>query len=274
TPLHNGFDYTVSSNTLNIPNKTISASDRIDVMYFAVTSATKPTGFRIFKDMLNRIFYKRISKDGTTTLANDLEPSDQTITVANGSVLGEADGTTQLPGVIFIDKERIEFFQKSSNVLSQLRRGTLGTGIKAHSGGTKVVDASGKNTVPYGDTIYTNTYISDGSTVSFNTTFTPSVAPAGTTEPGKPDIDIFIGGQRLLWRSEDGSTLNYVCDGSTANVVLTSSVPANVQIKILQKKGRVWYTQGSSTAADGKGLNQSMTTAARFIAEQPTNAPE
>ena len=273
-PLQNGFDYTISSNTLNIPNKTITSSDRVDVMYFAVTTATRPTGFRIFKDMLNRIFYKRISKTGTTTLANDLKPSDQSITVVDGSVLGDADGTTQLPGVIFIDKERIEFFQKSSNVLSQLRRGTLGTGIKAHSGGTRVVDASGKNTVPYSDTIYTNTYVSDGSTVSFNTTFTPSVAPAGTTEPGKPDIDIFIGGQRLLWRSEDGSTLNYVCDGSTANVVLTSSVPANVQIKILQKKGQVWYTQGSSTAADGKGLNQSMTTAARFIAEQPTNAPE
>ena len=271
-PLQQGFDYTLSGNVITIAGRTITSSDRVDVLYFSVPSSTKQTGFRLFKDMLNRQFYKRIAKSGTTTLAKDLKEGDTTITVADGSVLGDADGTTQLPGVIFIDKERIEFFQKSSNVLSQIRRGTLGTGIKAHIGGTKVVDASGKSTVPYSDTIYTNTYVSDGSTVSFATTITPSVAPAGSTEPGKPDLDIFIGGQRLLWESEDGSTKNFSISGS--NVVLSNPVPANQQIKILMKKGQVWYTKGSSTASDGKGLNQSTTTAARFIAEEPTNAPE
>jgi hypothetical protein len=150
-------------------------------------------------------------------------------------------------------------------VLSQIRRGTLGTGIKAHIGGTEVVDASGRNTVPYNDTINSNTFVGDGSTVSFITTFTPSSAS---------QLDIFIGGQRLLLTSEDGSTVNYVVDGSTANVTFTSPPAADVQIKILQKKGQVWYTQGSGTAADGKGLSQSSTVAAKFIAEEPTNAPE
>ena len=262
-PLQQGFDYTISGNVIKIAGRTITTSDRIDVLYFAVQSSTKQTGFRLFKDMLNRQFYKRIAKSGTTTLANDLAEADTTITVADGSVLGDADGTTLLPGVIFIDKERIEFFQKSGNVLSQIRRGTLGTGIKAHIGGTKVVDASGKSTVPYSDTIYSNTYISDGATVSFATTITPSDAR---------QLDIFIGGQRLLLTSEDGSTVNYTVSGS--NVILANPVAANVQIKILMKKGQVWYTKGSSTASDGKGLNQSTTTAARFIAEEPTNAPE
>ena len=270
-PLQQGFDYTVTENVIKISGRTITSADRVDVLYFTVPSSTKQTGFRLFKDMLNRQFYKRIAKTGTTTLAQDIKDGDSTITVADGSVLGDADGTTQLPGVIFIDKERIEFFQKSGNVLSQIRRGTLGTGIKAHIGGTKVVDASGKSTVPYSDTIYTNTFISDGSTVSFATTITPSVAPAGPYA-GKPDLDIFIGGQRLLWESEDGSTVNFSVSGS--NVVLSKPVPANQQIKILMKKGQVWYTKGSSTASDGKGLNQSTTTAARFIAEEPTNAPE
>jgi hypothetical protein len=262
-PLQQGFDYTVSENVIKISGKTITSADRIDVLYFTVPSSTKQTGFRLFKDMLNRQFYKRIAKSGTTTLAQDLTDADKTITVVDGSVLGDADGTTLLPGVIFIDKERIEFFQKSGNVLSQIRRGTLGTGIKAHIGGTKVVDASGKSTVPYSDTIYTNNYVSDGSTVSFATTITPSDAR---------QLDIFIGGQRLLLTSEDGSTVNYTVSGS--NVVLTNPVAANVQIRILMKKGQVWYTKGSTTAANGKGLNQSTTTAARFIAEEPTNTPE
>ena len=76
----------------------------------------------------------------------------------------------------------------------------------------------------------------------------------------------------MLLTSEDGSTVNYVVDGSTANVTFTSPPAADVQIKILQKKGQVWYTQGSGTAADGKGLSQSSTVAAKFIAEEPTNA--
>ena len=37
-------------------------------MYFATESAVSATGFRIFKDMLNRTFYKRISKTATTEL--------------------------------------------------------------------------------------------------------------------------------------------------------------------------------------------------------------
>ena len=264
-PLQQGFDYTVSGNTVKIVGRTITNADRIDIMYFAVRSETRQTGFRIFKDMLNRTFYKRISKAGTTTLANDLFESDKTITVKDGSVLGEVDGTTELPGVIFIDKERIEYFIKSGNILSRVRRGTLGTGIKAHIGGSTVVDASGKQTVPYSDTIYSNTHTGNGSKVSFTTTIAPSSAS---------QLDIFIGGQRLLLTSEDGSTVNYSVDGSTANVVLSSPPAANVQVKILQKKGQVWYTQGLSTASDGNGLQQSITNQARFIADEPTNSPE
>ena len=150
-------------------------------------------------------------------------------------------------------------------ILSRVRRGTLGTGIKAHIGGSTVVDASGKQTVPYSDTIYSNTHTGNGSKVSFTTTIAPSSAS---------QLDIFIGGQRLLLTSEDGSTVNYSVDGSTANVVLSSPPAANVQVKILQKKGQVWYTQGLSTASDGNGLQQSITNQARFIADEPTNSPE
>ena len=41
-------------------------------MYFALDTAVKATGFRIFKDMLNRTFYKRISKANTTEITNDV----------------------------------------------------------------------------------------------------------------------------------------------------------------------------------------------------------
>ena len=35
-----GSDYTASGNTITVPGKTITSSDRLDVMYFALESAT------------------------------------------------------------------------------------------------------------------------------------------------------------------------------------------------------------------------------------------
>jgi len=218
--------------------------------------------------MLNRTFYKRISATNTTTLAAALEPGDKNITVADGTVLTVPNAGSNQPGVVFIDKERIEYFTKSGNTLGQLRRGTLGTGIKAHSSGASVVDAGGQQTVPYADTIKTKTYTGDGSTVQFATTYAPS---------REEDLDIFIGGQRLLFKHEtDDSTLTrgYSVDGSTAFVTLTTAPATGTQIKIVQKRGNTWYSAGTSTAADGKGLQSSTTSQAKFIAGEPTNAPE
>ena len=260
-----GFDYTLESNKITVIGRTFTSSDRLDVMYFAVESAVKATGFRIFKDMLNRTFYKRISQTQTTTLTATLDIADTTMTVADGTVLSTPVASINAPGVLFIDKERIEFFQKSGNTLSQLRRGTLGTGIKAHAVGAQVVDAGGNQTVPYADTIYTSTHTGDGSSATFTTTHAPASAD---------ELDIFIGGQRLLLTAEDGSTVNYTVDGSTSAVTLATVPASGVRVKILQKRGQVWYTAGASTASSGAGLQKSITNQAKFIAEEPTNAPE
>jgi hypothetical protein len=263
--LAQGVNFTVDGNKIKIVGKTLNSADRIDVLYFAGSSAVNATGFRIFKDMLNRTFYKRISQTHTTELSQDFFVDSKTMTVLDGSVLGEPNITTNTPGVVFIDKERIEFFQKTGNVLGQLRRGTLGTGIKAHSSGATVVDASGTQTVPYADTVSTKTYTGDGSTVSFATTNAPSSAS---------ELDIFIGGRRLLLTSEDGSTVNYIVDGSTANVTLTAAPTSGTEVKIIQKQGQVWYDAGNGSASNGKGLQKSTTSQAKFIAGEPTNAPE
>jgi hypothetical protein len=233
------------------------------VMYFAVDTAVSATGFRIFKDMMNRTFYKRISKTATTKLTLDMTAGTQTITVEDAALLPTPNASANVPGVVFIDKERIEYFTKSGNTLGQLRRGTLGTGIKGHGSGTEVVDASGTQTIPYADTVYTNTFTGDGSTATFALSQTPSSAS---------ELDIFIGGQRLLLTSEDGSTINYSVSGSA---VTLSTVPAlGTQVKILHKRGQVWYTALDGNPADGKGLQASTTAQAKFIANEPTNSPE
>jgi hypothetical protein len=259
-----GSDYTINKNIITVYGRTIASTDRLDVLYFALDSAVSATGFRIFKDMLNRTFYKRISKTSTTTLTQDMTAGIKTITVKDGTVLPAPNASANVPGVVFVDKERIEYFTKSGNTLGQLRRGTLGTGIKEHGSGTEVVDASGTQTIPYADTVYTNTFTGDGSTL---TPFTLSQTPSSASE-----LDIFIGGQRLLLTSEDGSTINYSVSG--ADVTFTTAPADGTQIKILHKKGQVWYTGKDGNPADGKGLQASTTQQAKFIANEPTNAPE
>ena len=148
-------------------------------------------------------------------------------------------------------------------IRDRLKRGTLGTGIKAHGSGAEVVDASGTQTIPYADTVYTDTHTGDGSTVAFTTTQTITSAS---------QLDIFIGGQRLLLTSEDGSTVNYSASGTT--VTLNSAPATGTQVKILHKKGQVWYTGADGNPSNGKGLQASTTQQAKFIANEPTNAPE
>ena len=282
--LTQNFDYTLSGNTITVVGKSITTSDRLDVMYFALDKAVRATGYRVFKDMMNRTFYKRISKTHTTELTQTLATDATDIKVADATKLANPqpviglDGSTVstiIPGVVFVDKERIEYFTKTNNRLGQLKRGTLGTGIKEHGSGTEVVDASGTQTIPYVDTVHTDTFTGDGSTATFTATQTlTTTLNQSSPATGIPadQIDIFIGGQRLLMVSEDGSTINYSISGD--NVTFTSAPAFGIQIKILHKKGQVWYTAKDGNPADGKGLQASTTQQAQFIADEPTNSPE
>ena len=78
----------------------------------------------------------------------------------------------------------------------------------------------------------------------------------------------------MLLTSEDGSTINYSVDGSTTAVSFTTAPADAEQIKILHKRGQVWTTAADGNPGDGKGLQGSTTAQAKFIADEPTNAPE
>jgi hypothetical protein len=117
--------------------------------------------------MLNRVHYKRISKAKSTRLAKDLLQKDATITVVNGEVLSPPNPELNLPGIIEINGERIEYFSKTGNILGKLRRGTLGTGAPTlHRVRTIVLDIGPTETIPYTDKHVVETFISNGSTNS------------------------------------------------------------------------------------------------------------
>ena len=68
----------------------------------------------------------------------------------------------------------------------------------------------------------------------------------------------------MLLTSEDGSTVNYTASGTT--VTLITAPASGTQVKILHKKGQVWYTAADGNPSNGKGLQASTTPQAKFIA--------
>lgn len=129
---------------------TPQANDELEVFHFANPPITQTFGWRQFKDMLNRTHYKRLVTP--VRLAKELNWYDKTIEIDDASSLPEPDFNSPNPGVIFVDGERIEYFIKDGNTLKQIRRGTLGTGVKnQYSVDTPVMDQSSSETMPYRD---------------------------------------------------------------------------------------------------------------------------
>jgi hypothetical protein len=161
-------DYILENNLKYVRILTpLNSQDVVEVIVFSSNITRSAFGYRIFKDMTNRVSYKRFDDESSTELALPLNSYDAKITVVDASLLTTPSALANEPGVIFINKERIEYFKKTGNILSQIRRGTLGTGIKSlHPAGTKVRDQSTINTVPYKDEVQSVDVTSRGYSVA------------------------------------------------------------------------------------------------------------
>ena len=184
--LNQGIDYKLLDDMQTI---TLTVYPTVGDVYSLITygsNVLKPgIAYMQFKDMLNRVHYKRLTLNKRTYLTKNLNYGDLTIEVVDGSILEFPSTVLNSPGVIEIRGERIEYFTKVGNILGQLRRGTLGTGTPTvHKKGSYVQDIGRTETIPYVDTAATEQVISDG------TTIVPlSFAPTSVNE-----IEVFVGG--------------------------------------------------------------------------------
>ena len=145
-------DYILRENKKRIQFITpLNDYDVVDIMQFAAPPVSNRFGWRQFKDMLNRTTYLRLSSEDEHKLSAPLRWYDRTIQVSEGyDRLPEPNSKT--PGVIFIEGERIEFFRREGNILKQLRRGTLGTGVKDEYTAETVFYHQGADSIlPYRD---------------------------------------------------------------------------------------------------------------------------
>lgn len=148
-------------------NRLLLDTDVVEVLVFNSRYTKQSFGYRIFKDMLNRTFYKRIDDSISTKLYQSLNYYDTSIVVEDASGLLEPLRSTNQSGIVVINGERIEYLEKDGNTLRYLRRGTGGTGVPTvHLAGSIVRDQSPTQTIPYKDETETVVLVADGYTVS------------------------------------------------------------------------------------------------------------
>ena len=267
-------DYYITDDKMKVRLvKQPASNDIIDVIHFAAPVSATKFAYRQFKDMLNRTHFKRLDK-AAGKLAQPLNYYDLRIELVDASTLSEPNKGQNLPGVIFIEGERIEYFVKEENTLRQLRRGTLGTGVKnIYEADTKVFDQNVSKTVPYKDRTLTYNVTADGATTTFEIGY-----PVSSIN----EIEVFVAGLRLRKTSLDvfnpataldspeGDTTveaDFTFDTNTNEITLLNTPAEDTRITVVKKVGQSWTTQGIA-------LGDTENSIARFLRAATTELPE
>jgi hypothetical protein len=250
-------------------------TDVIQIISFNNTAVTDNFGYMQFKDIVNRVHYKRLNKAKTTRLLAPLKQFDKDIVVEDTSVLDDPNPLTRVPGIIEINGERIEYFVKDGNVLTQLRRATLGTGAPTeHPVDTLVQSLGISETIPYRDEFIIETAISDGINNTIQLPF----------DFNKDQVEVFVAGYRLKKNSyilykhteypyspvvpmSNDDTVDPVGarkEGDeklpaefsiTGNSIVLSTVPAlGVKIVVVKKQGKIWNDLGRRLANSNNNI--------------------
>jgi hypothetical protein len=251
-------DYSMNSSGTTIElYLTPTENDVIDVIQFGATPVIAKFGYRIFKDMLNRVHYKRLNQNNSYVLSNPLNYYDIRISLEDTTGMFQPNKAKNIPGVLFVNGERIEYFEINGNQVKQLRRGTLGTGVKeTYEAGIRIYGQGPDETINYTDTILKQSEISDGST-PFILDYTPSSVN---------EIEVFVAGHRLRKTAiekyspllhqdspEGNNTVDaeFTLSGNTIvfNLDRSNPEPANGErVSVIQKVGKVWNDEGKSLA--------------------------
>ena len=241
--------------------------------------------YRVFKDMNDNYTFLRLDSSATTSLAANLTLTDTVIEVDDATKLPEPSGVGAVPGVIFINGERIVYYAKDNetNTLSQLRRGTSGTGARTHLVGDIVIDGSQSQLVI--DSTVRQWYAGNVGTGTIN------VAANSTTITGTGTqftTELTEGGNIFL---SDGRYVGMISSITTDTEAIVSELPIINAIDATFEystdvvatttsgdsytfysntaylRSNLWYASGEGTATNGGGLFTGNTIQAQFIRE-------
>jgi hypothetical protein len=275
---------------LTLDFKDIAAYPTDTVLITSFADVAPLVGYRIFQDMLGRTHYKRLSARNTTVLSQDFLLTDPIIVVEDPSALSQPNPSVNRPGVVLIDGERIEFFTISGNTLGQLRRSTLGTGVKEiHYAGTEVVDQGLDQTVPFKEEIQRFT-TSTNSTSTFAVTLSNIAFSTGTTYSDQ--IEVKYAGRSLLKpglstvkhdfaRAYDSNEYNSdtiinnqfaIDNGSLELTIYPDRIEGYVaggRLEVVRRISRIWYDSTNPNIT----LSKNNTIQAKFLTDSPAVLP-
>ena len=279
-------DYKVTNDQMFVKIGTpVSANDQIDLIHFSAPSFVTKFGFRQFKDMTNVTTFRRLGDDKRYYLAEALNYYDKEITLNSTEGLTKPNLRTLEPGVLFIDGERIEYFRLDpNNKISQLRRGTKGTGIKdVYGASTEVFDQSNRQTVPYKDQTITQVYTYDGQNATFE---------LGWAAQSVNEFELFVGGVRMRKNSIQSFDVTRDLDSPEADITLpaeysvtninenestftltsTQNIPVGTKITVIRRVGRVWNEIIDENTT--KTLSQTDNRIGNFLREKEVTLPQ
>jgi len=283
TALTSGIDYQVLDDNITVKlsdQYPVTSNQTVIIMSFGNNkSASNVLAYRQFKDLLGGSSFTRLSDRNSTYLTKPLAFTHTEICVADASVLTPPDVNQNIPGVILVDGERIEFFTISdSNTLTHLRRATLGTSPSDHLiAGTIVIDQGSYQTISYSDSVLvqntftnvsTNTYSINtvSSLITYPNTST-TITSDGIilmTTPGKFPIDITTG---KIKYSTSGSSIVYTV--STSSILPKDQLEIYYGGQLLKKNGH--YYHDTTVNYDSILENQIVGTTAT-VAQLPTTS--
>ena len=265
-----------------------SFGDEFTLITFSNNVLETGIAYLQFKDMLNRVHFKRLSLSKQTKLAADLKFNDTTIVVEDASNFDLPNPARNKPGVIEIRGERIEYFSLNGNVLGQLRRGTLGTGTpKMHRIGSYVQDIGASETVPYTEETVTDRVISNG-TPTVPLKFNPagfditwkyqgrSMTAEEVSSLANNAVEVFVSGNRLKKQSyklydvtlgpesplaDREHPQQFTVDPETAEIQLLDTVDFGTIITVAKRTGVAWDSEVNIQNDDS--------TIARFLKSTP-----
>ena len=305
--VRNGFlldpsvDYYLSEDKLSVKILGgLDENDTVETIHFSNTLLRNKYGWRQFKDILNRTHYKIINGKEDIRLTHDLHWYSKEIILENTESLPKPNSQDGKPGVIFVEGERIEYFKKDKLKLTQLRRGTLGTGVKnTYTDGTEIYNQSSTFTMPYKDETLTTVFTATGDSSGFTLDFDPTTlaeqysATTGRTIDATAFFEVFVAGKRLRKTTLQSYELNTSARTTYATtdekisqdspegdvtlpaeftirdrneLVLLQEPAENVKVIVVRRVGQTWNDAG-------KTLSNSDTNVARFLRSTQVDLP-
>jgi hypothetical protein len=255
-------------------------TDNFDILQFRNLTPVLPKfGYRLFKDIVGRTHFKRLNQENSYVLAEPLNYYDIRIKLEDSTGIEKPNRRKNQPGVLFIEGERIEYFEIKGNTLLQLRRGTLGTSIKeVYNERTQLFGQGRNETVKYRDQVLTKKEIAVADQVEFDLGFSITDLLANYTAfTGRSNVDpvdfveVFVGGRRLRKKSiqqfnaaidqdspEADITIapEFEIDLANNKIILNQALANGIQVEIVRKVGKIWNESGKSLAASENEISK------------------